>query len=250
MATQSNDEKPFLKFRPRQIGSEDHDVEHLSFSKDGRWLAVVTTAGDWSAKEAWQTGLGEKQEFNPHYDYDGNYAFTYATSEKKNRGWTLYEGDGMEQRTENWIDVYPHFDGFVFTRSVSHYLISSNIRDKEDNRRNLFRDPYCISPDGRRIAVFLDGHDNIKIWDQDEHDRWCRDCGYPDPSFSPTGDFSQVDSLSGVHSLALSQDGKLLAATLATGHVVVWDISSKSRVFESAVSRGSSLSLCHVFAGL
>jgi WD40 repeat protein len=242
MATQSNDEKPFLKFHPRRIGEDDHCIEHLSFSKDGRWLATVFATGYyghmkyfWSAKEAWQTGLGEKQEFNPQYDYDGNHAFTSAYSEREHREWAAYNGTWMVQNVENLVQVYPHFDRFIFTRSESN--------DASDN--NLFKRPHYISPDGRRIAVSLEWENDIKIWDQDEHDRkWRdrrdRDPRYRDSFFNPTGDFSRLDSLSQVHSLALSQDGKLLAASSTTGDVVVWDISSKSRVFETAVNGDSS----------
>lgn len=141
MASQS-DEKPFLKYHPRQIGDEDHVVEQLSFSKDGRWLAFTTEAGDWSAEEAWQTGLGEKQKFDPHYDYDGNYAFTHANSEHEDRGWRAYNGHWMEQHIENLVEVYPHFDRFNFTRSVSN-----DTRDEAGNKkRNLFKNPYYIYP--------------------------------------------------------------------------------------------------------
>lgn len=44
-----------------------------------------------------------------------------------------------------------------------------------------------------------------------------------------------MDSLSDIASMALSQDGKLLVAVRKNGDVVVWDISSKSRVFETSM---------------
>jgi WD40 repeat protein len=140
--------------------------------------------------------------------------------------------------------VYPHFDGFVFWGSAFN------------GSRDLAEGPYYASSDGNRVACWSKKNNDIKIWirkqpnpKDDRRRRWRGDQedgeDEEDEEDEEDGEddrleFTRVDSLPDVSGLAMSQDGKLLAATTKDGRTVLWDTSSKSRLHEFTANPDSS----------